>query len=451
MDRAGATTSRQVLCPECDAELVGRGDPSSTKGTDRCDRCGGPLCSGDGHRETGRAAATAAHRAPPLGGVVLVWRNWVLRLIERLYWVVTFAGSMILFLLGGFVPVGRGWLRDEIEGWSDIVGALGGVWFTVDTKDPDSDLGPVLARVDAPLLFSTIEKVGRRLGVKPPSQVRLTYLPCCGVVAWGRSRALLIGLPLFRVLTQGELRAIVAHELAHLARGDATAAARSARFVEALEQAVERRGRLVRGPLGAWARFCLHEASWLIEPVARGQEARADRCAASIAGGSAASSALVKVAVVQPLFREVLESYDPNDSGEPSLYAFFRAFWYRLPADLHMAMRLSVLTSNLGIHDPAHPPLPDRIAALQAYPDPASLNGDSLPATTFLGDLEIFEEMLHNRLFGLPGVEPSVFHRAGTRSRRTAGASRHLVPDLRWIGTPWAGLLLAREQPGGGV
>jgi hypothetical protein len=75
---------------------------------------------------------------------------------------------------------------------------------------------------------------------------------------------------------------------------------------------------------------------------------------------------------------------------------------------------LSVLTSRYGNHDPAHPPLPDRIALLQAYPDPASLNGDSQPATTFLGDLEIFEQMLHSRLFGLPVVEPSVFHKAGT-------------------------------------
>jgi len=357
------------------------------------------------------------NQSPPLGGFVLVWRNWMLRLLERMYWIGTFTGSLILLVFGGFIPVTRGWLNNEVDGWSDVVGALGGVWFAVDTKDPDSDLGPVLARVDAPLLFSTIEKVGRRVGVKPPSQVRLTYLPCCGVVAWGRSRALLIGLPLFRVLTQGELRAIVAHELAHLARGDATAAARSARFVEGLELAVGRNGRRVRGPLGAWARFCLREASWLIEPVARGQEARADRCAAAIAGGSAAASALVKVAVVQPLFREVLESYDPNNSGEMSLYAFFRAFWYRLPAEVHTAMRLSVLTSRHGSHDPAHPPLPDRIASLQAYSDPASVNGDGQPATTFLGDLEIFEEMLHNRLFGLPIVEPSIFHRAGTRSR----------------------------------
>jgi Zn-dependent protease with chaperone function len=346
---------------------------------------------------------------------MLVWRNWVLRLLERMYWLGTFSGSVILLAAGGFVPVVRGWLRNEVDGWSEIVATLGGVWFAVETKNPDSDLGPVLARVDAPLLFATIDMVGRRLGVKPPGQVRLTYLPCCGVVAWGRSRALIIGLPLFRVLTQGELRAIVAHELAHLARGDATRAARSARFVEALELALERNGPRVRGPLGAWARFCRREASWLIEPVARGQEARADRLAAVIAGGSAAASALVKVALVQPLFRELLEAYDPNDPGSLNLYAFFRAFWYRLPTEVHTAMRLSVLTSRQGAHDPAHPPLPDRIAAIQSYSDRFSSNGDSMPATTVLGDLEIFEQMLHNRLFGLPPVEPSVFHRAGSR------------------------------------
>ncbi len=415
MDRTGAKISRVTLCPACEAELGGHGNPGPTRGTGvPCPRCGAAISPDTPTRVIGQTTSGTPNPAPPLGGFVLVWRNGVLRLLRRMYWIGTFVGSLILLLCGGFIPVARGWLRDEIDGWSEVVGALGGVWFAVETNDPDSDLGPVLARVDAPLLFSTIEKVGRRLGVKPPSQVRLTYLPCCGVVAWGRSRALLIGLPLFRVLTQGELRAIVGHELAHLARGDATAAARSARFVEALEQAVERNGRRVRGPLGAWARFCLREASWLIEPVARGQEARADRCAAAIAGGSAAASALVKVAVVQPLFREVLAAYDPDDSGDLNLYAFFRAFWYRLPADVHTAMRLCVLTSRHGTHDPAHPPLPDRIASLQAYPDPASLNGDSQPATTFLGDLEIFEQMLHNRLFGLPAVEPSVFHRSGT-------------------------------------
>jgi hypothetical protein len=413
MDRAVAGTSQGLYCPACATDLNSHAPTQTVAGLDRCPHCGEPLePSGQGsgsHRTVG-----AQQRSHPVGGVVLVWRNWMLRLLERIYWLGAFAGSALMLAFGGFVPVGRRWLSNEIGSWSDIVATLGGVWFPVVTQDPDSDLGPVVARVDAPLLFSTIDTVGRRLGVKPPGQVRLTYLPCCGVVAWGRSRALLIGLPLFRVLTQGELRAIVAHELAHLARGDATRAARSVRFVEGLERAVEHRGGQLWGPLGAWARLCLREAAWLIEPVSRGQEARADRCAAAIAGGGAASSALVKVAVVQPLFREVLSAYNPNEPGASNLYAFFRSFWYRLPADFHSSMRMNVLASRLDAADPTHPPLPDRVASLQSYPDRPNSNGDALPATTFLGDLEVFEEMLHNRLFNLPVVEPSVFHKNGS-------------------------------------
>ncbi len=419
MERFEAESPRHSLCRDCAALLGADFDDDGAAADGRCPRCRRPLqprpLAAAGGASRPHAAQTNA--SPPLGSLMLLWRNWMLRVLVRLYWIGTLGGAAVMLALGGFVPVLRGWLRNEIQGWSDVVGALGGVWFSVDSLDPDSDLGPVLARVDAPLLFTTIDNVGRRLGVKPPGQIRLTYLPCCGVVAWGRSRALIIGLPLFRVLTQGELRAVVAHELAHLARGDATRAARSAHFVEALALAVERRQDRIRGPLGAWARYCLNEASWLIEPVARGQAARADRCSASLAGGSTSASALVKVAVVQPLFREVLAAYDPQESGAANLYAFFRAFWYRLPAEVHTAMRLSVLTSRCGALDPAHPPLPDRIAALQSYPEPASTNGDALPATTFLGDLEIFEQMLHNRLFGLPPVEPSVFHRAGSRAR----------------------------------
>lgn len=408
MHRAGALASRDSLCIGC-ARALGLEPAAETVEHDdlRCRRCGAPLSSA-----TIQALARPYDEQSPVGHLGLVWRGWILRLIERLYWIGTFGGAIAMLVIGGFVPVLRGWLSNRVASWSDVVATLGGVWLRVESIDPDSDLGPVLARVDAPLLFETIDSVGRRLGVKPPGQVRLTYLPCCGVVAWRRSRALIIGLPLFRVLSQRELRAVVAHELAHLARGDATRAARSARFVEALEQAVARAPH-ARGPLGFWARFLLGEASRLIEPVARGQEARADRSSAVIAGGPTAASALVKVALVQPLFKEVLETYDPSFEHH-NLYAFFRLFWYRLPPELHSAMRLALLTARDAPPEPAHPPLPMRIAALQSYPDPASSNGDAQSAGTFLGDLEIFEQMLHNRLFSTVDVaEPSVFHRNG--------------------------------------
>ncbi|AGA27544.1 M48 family metallopeptidase [Singulisphaera acidiphila] len=401
---------RGLLCPGCGSGLEPLDEVAGDEHRLRCSHC----------RETFRArrressdeipTARSNIEPPPAGSFSLFWRGVALRWLENTYWAGVLAGSAGLIALGGFLPVIRGWLRDEVRDWGGVLEILGGVHVITETRDPDADLGPVLARSDAPLLFTAMDEVARRLGVKPPGQVRLTYLPCCGVVAWERSRALILGLPLLRVLTMAEIRAILAHELAHLARGDATRAARSVRFVEGLRQALDQSAGQEHGPLGFLARTCFRWSSRLIGPIARGQETRADRSAAAIAGGSAAASALVKVALVQPLFREVLEHYNPDDPEAPNLYAFFRAFWYRLPAEVHTAMRLQVLTDG-GAHDPAHPPLPDRLALLQSYPDPASVTGDTIPATSYVGDLETLEQMLHNRLFGLPAVEPSVFHK----------------------------------------
>ena len=189
MDRAGAGISNELFCPACAAELNGHARaPAPASPPDRCAQCGEPLDHPTPGRASQRSASGVAHRSPPPGGVMLLWRNWMLRIVENAYWLGTLTGSAVMLACGGFVPVGRRWLLNEIGGWPEVVETLGGVWFPDITNDPDSDLGPVVARVDAPLLFNTIDSVGRRLGVKPPSQVRLTYLPCCGVVAWGRSR-----------------------------------------------------------------------------------------------------------------------------------------------------------------------------------------------------------------------------------------------------------------------
>lgn len=402
---------RGLLCPGCGTALQPLGDGAGDEHRLSCPRCGETYRA----RRRGPSEEFPSARpadSPPPGSFSLFWRGLALRGLEGTYRVGVVAGSSALLALGGFVPVIRGWLRDEVQGWGDVLATLGGVHVVTETRDPDADLGPVLARSDAPLIFSAVDEVSRRIGVKPPGQIRLTYLPCCGVVAWERSRALILGLPLLRVLTLSELRAILAHELAHLARGDATRAARSARFVAGLGQALDRAEGRERGPLGILARTTFRWSARLIGPIARGQETRADRSAAAIAGGTAAASALVKVALVQPLFREVLEHYDPEDPEAPNLYAFFRAFWYRLPAEVHTTMRLQLMANTSVNDDPAHPPLPDRLALLLSYADPASCNGDTAPATSFLGDLETLEQMLHNRLFGLPAIEPSVYVKA---------------------------------------
>ena len=406
-------------CPACGTAL----EPTAANGSGvirlSCPNCGGQFRVRKKDDATGESSSSVfsgevpAVRLPPppiVGGVGLAWRTVVLRCVKWIFHLGNWLGGIVIFCLGGFVPVVRGWLRDEVTGLSSAFAAMGGIAVSSITTDPDADLGPAISRGDAPELFTEVAEVARRLGAKSPEQIRLTYLPCCGVMAWGRSRGLVIGLPLLQVLTRSELRAVLAHEMAHLARGDATSAAKSSRFVQGLGLAIDTAEVGSISPLRIWANLCRNVADRLHAPIAWGQEARADRAAASVAGGDAAASALVKVAAVQPIFREVLGVFTP-EPGEPNLYAFFRVFWTRLPESLYTAIRHKLLTDGEISPDPAHPPLLDRIAAVQAYPSRATSEFDNQAASSMLGDPEGFEAMLHNRLFSVGRVEPSVFHR----------------------------------------
>ncbi len=411
---SGAPRPRRLACPHCGATLA---EPESAGDVTEivCPACGETLRArrrATPSSPTTPTPAPAFHNDVPQG-LRLAWQGRLLLALEHLFGLGNALGASGMLACGGFIPVLRNWLNDDLDGWSGVVATLGGVRVEPVHRDPDADLGPVLARADAPVLFDDVLHVARQLGVRPPRQIRVTYLPCCGAVAWGRrDQALILGLPLLYVLTRAELNAVLAHELAHLAKGDATRAARAVRFVQALDQALVPGG---SGPLGLWARACGHLGRSLIEPIAIGQEFRADLAAAELVGGERTASALIKVALVQPLFREVLDHYTPTESGEPTLYAFFQDFWERLPDRLLTAMRHRLLTHRGPSPSPMHPDLLDRLHALRDLPEPpTSSPDDSSPATTMIGDLEALERMLHNRLFATPTPEPTLFHRAGS-------------------------------------
>ena len=397
-----------LICPGCGGDLEPLGE-----GTDEFQRLHCVEC-GETFKARRRAKPPVSPTRPVVGGLALAIRLGGLRLVPLVYRVGVGVGTVAMVCLGGFVPVVRGWLGDEVDGLGGVIETVGGVVVAPESRDPDNDFGPLLRRLDAPRLFDEVAEVARRLGVRPPEEIRLAFLPCCGVVAWRRSRALLLGLPLLHVLTISELRAVLTHELSHLAKGDATWSAGSLRFVEGLGRALDAQPGRSWGPLRLWARVCRGLSMALIGPIARGQEARADRAAAALAGGRVAATALIKVATVQPLFRELLEHRDEEQPDGLNLYASFRAFWARLPDSLLEAIRLRLLTVDPGAADSPHPPLPDRVATVQSYHDRPEFAEDNVAAVTLVGDPEWLEQMLHDRLFGLAAVEPTVFHKSGS-------------------------------------
>ncbi len=397
-----------LICPTCGSDLEPLGELLGDVQRLRCPRCGGSF------KARRRSATGSGSAHPPLGGFRLAIRAGLLRLLPLVYRLGLGLGAGLLLLLGGFIPVLGAWLGDRVTSLGDLVAILGGIQVEVDCRDPDNDLGPILRRSDAPGLFEEVAEVARRLGVRPPEEVRLAFLPCCGVIAWRNSRALLLGLPLLHVLTLAELRAVLAHELAHLANGDATWSAGSLRFVERLGQALDDPDGRAWGPLRLWARICRTLGSAWIVPIARGQEARADRASAGLAGGRASASALIKVALVQPLFRELLAHQDPELLAASNLYETFRALWSRLPEPLLESMRWRLLAVDPGVSDSPHPPLPDRVAMVQSFADRPIVAAENQPAIALVGDPEWLEQMMHDRLYGLRGVEPTVFHKAGS-------------------------------------
>lgn len=81
---------------------------------------------------------------------------------------------------------------------------------------------PVLLREDAPELYALVDDVARVVGTRGVDQVVVTTEVNAGVTARGvRGRRLLVlGLPLWEILTPRERVALLGHELGHYSNGD---------------------------------------------------------------------------------------------------------------------------------------------------------------------------------------------------------------------------------------
>ncbi len=238
--------------------------------------------------------------------------------------------------------------------------------------------GPAVTAGDQPELFEEIGIVAGAAGQAMPADVYIVPDVNAGVARTGgvlgiRSRSiLLVGLPLMAVLTRAQLRAVLAHEFGHYYGGDTKIGPLIYRTREAISRTIESlaaSGRvLVRLPFLWYGRLFLR----ITQAVSRRQEFAADGLGARLVGASSMAEGLRSVHRAAPAWEPFLgQELGPLVMAGllPPLAQGFRNY-LRAPRVVQgVEHSLRDLEGRARNPYDSHPPLPERLRALQASAD----------------------------------------------------------------------------------
>jgi len=309
-----------------------------------------------------------------------------------------------------------------------------------------------LQRADAPRLFGVLDDLSTRMGVRAPHEVLLAMHGNAWVrlegYRQGAGRTILaVGYDLLAGLSEGQVRAVLAHEMAHaklVQRGLsrwmtkglgrlATLNGQVSAHVEAYRRA-EYRSNLGE-VLGTWTDSLTRRAARLVATYSRQDEFEADRGAAEICGGAAMRSALVR-----------LESLEQDLARLP---------WNERIARVQLGESFSQwLVSEIArprqdaeivvhAHDPysTHPALHDRLSAL---PDDVGPVVAEQAGIELLAEPDRVADRLMTEILRMIAEQERKDTKQLARStRKTLGGGR--ARPLQWLAVPFiaVGLFVA--------
>ncbi|TDP96744.1 Zn-dependent protease with chaperone function [Labedaea rhizosphaerae] len=240
----------------------------------------------------------------------------------------------------------------------------------------------LVSREQSPHLYAALDELVDRLGTRKVAQVVLSAEHNASITQVGLRRrlVLVLGYPLWNLLTGPERAAVLGHELAHQVNGDlrrGLLVGSSLRTLAELVRALRTRSRTTSFPIVTWAS---EGAMWLLSwPVywvllaqntllARsGQRAEylADHLSATATGPAAMASALRTVALGPAAVRALHSAVIRKDDD---LWLAGRTWFAELSPE-----RKQLTDAEDHRVDDSHPPTRLRIAALQARRYPPGL------------------------------------------------------------------------------
>ena len=225
----------------------------------------------------------------------------------------------------------------------------------------------------APQLFELVEELRRRVGaprvhrvvIGPTLQASAIQSPRLGF--FRPRNTLLIGYPLLVLFSDKQLRAVVAHELAHLGRAHGRVAHWIYRTQLSWRRLIGVLTERQAVPIFVYwlARVYIPRLERHSAGIGREQERFADRCAADAAGSRAAAEALVASELGARVLRESFwpAAVDVRQTDLPRPYTRMRSE-LRLVDDDASTDALAEILGDVTHATDSHPALAERLAAL---------------------------------------------------------------------------------------
>jgi heat shock protein HtpX len=288
------------------------------------------------------------------------------------------------------------------------------LWSLLPRRDKFSAPGPRLELERHPRLSDELTSIAAALNESVPLEVYVIpdmnawVAERGGIVGFGSRRVMGLGLPLLRVLTISQFRAVLAHEFGHYYGGDTRLWPLVHKTRAAMARTLQNLGSdslgqaLAKVNLARLVHFVVVTvlvAYWklfmrITQAISRRHEYRADELASNIAGPQAlidGLSAIHGASAALPLFWRTEMLPAMNAGYRPSLADGFAQF-IAVPniaaavAD-HVKKQLSEAAT-----DPydTHPPLKDRVAALRSHAAD-SQETDNAPAIVLLESVDEIE------------------------------------------------------------
>lgn len=259
---------------------------------------------------------------------------------------------------------------------------------------------------EQPELWARVRRVAEAMGTAAPVELWLVAEPVAAV--WQSSwvlglvpgpRRMVLGMPYLSGLTERRLDAVIAHELGHFARRDTLLSGLAARNRAGLMMILERYaedgngiGHAMGSLFAGYARFCLRTT----QAQARLGELAADSAAVRIAGRDTTAAALRRVPLLGAAHSRYLREYAGIGTAlgliprAEEVHSGFAAF---LESDTWREEERRLIADppreKISPYD-SHPPMSERIAAVEAMPADAAdtrLDESSAPATGLIRDL----------------------------------------------------------------